>query len=401
MTKWLTIVGMGEDGLDGLSGPARSALTDAAHIVGSKRLLGFLPPSPAKQHEWPQPFSAVVRQITPLRGEKTVVLATGDPMNFGAARKLLEFIPLEEMTIMPHLSAFSLVAARMGWSLPDCDCFTIHGRPAANLELYIQPEARLIALTQDGTSIAECVRRLVARGFENSIMTVLENVGGPRELVTAFAAKEPPHRDWSELNTLAIQCVASPRAKIWPRVGGLPDDAFEHDGQITKREVRAATLSALAPAPDQLLWDIGAGSGSVSIEWIRSTRGCEAVAIEADATRCSAIARNADALGAPRLKIVEGYAPAALGNLADPHAIFIGGGIVDDGVFDAAWTRLKTGGRLVANTVTLEGDAQLIALQGIHGGELVRVDVATLTKVGELRAMRPRMSVLQWQVQKP
>jgi precorrin-6B C5,15-methyltransferase / cobalt-precorrin-6B C5,C15-methyltransferase len=400
MRKWLTIIGMGEDGFEGLSAPARIALADAKHVVGSNRLLGFLPSCRAQMHEWPQPFSAVVQQIKPLRGETTVILATGDPMNFGAARKILEFIPLEEATIIPHVSAFSLAAARLGWSLPDCDCFTIHGRPAANLEIFVQPDARLIVLTQDGTSVAECVRRLIARGFEKSSVTVLENVGGPRESVTTFRADEMPQRLWSDLNTLAIQCIASPLARIWSRVNGLPDDAFEHDGQITKREVRAATLAALAPAPDQVLWDIGAGSGSVSIEWMRSTRGCEAIAIEVNSARAAMIVRNADALGAPRLKIVAGEAPAALDGLATPHAVFIGGGIDHEGVFNVAWSKLKAGGRLVANTVTLEGDARLIALQGKHGGELVRMDVSTLTKVGELRAMRPRMSVLQWRVQK-
>jgi precorrin-6B C5,15-methyltransferase / cobalt-precorrin-6B C5,C15-methyltransferase len=401
MKKWLTIIGMGEDGFEGLSASARLALENAKHVVGSKRLLGFLATCRAQMHEWPQPFSAVVQQIKPLRGEETVILATGDPMNFGAARKILEFIAIEEVTIIPHISAFSLAAARKGWSLPDCDCFTIHGRPAANLEMFIQPEARLIVLTQDSTSIAECVRRLVARGFENSIMTVLENLGGAGETIATFKANEMPPRAWSDLNTLAIHCIASPHAKLWSRVAGLPDDAFEHDGQITKREVRAATLAALAPAPDQMLWDIGAGSGSVSIEWMRSTRGCEAIAIEADANRCVAMARNADALGAPRLKIVAGGAPAALVGLAAPHAVFVGGGICDEGVFDVAWSFLKASGRLVANTVTLEGDARMIALQGKHGGELVRMDVSTLAKVGELRALRPRMSVLQWRVQKP
>ncbi len=400
MKKWLTIVGMGEDGFEGLSGSAQLALADAKHVVGSKRLLGFLPESQAMRHEWPQPFSAVVQQIMPLRGETTVILATGDPMNFGAARKILEFIALDEVSIIPHLSAFSLVAARMGWSLPDCDCFTIHGRPAANFEMYIQPDARLIVLTQDCTSIAECVRRLMARGFERSKVIVLENVGGAREAITMFAASELPARQWSDLNTLAIHCVASADAKVLSRVGGLPDDAFEHDGQITKREVRAATLAALAPVPDQLLWDIGAGSGSVSIEWMRSTRGCEAIAIEADATRCAAIARNADALGTPRLKIVARSAPLAFEELAAPHAVFIGGGIDEDGIFDIAWSRLRGGGRLVANTVTLEGGARLVALQGIHGGDLIRMDVSRLTKIGTLRAMRPNMSVLQWRVQK-
>jgi precorrin-6B C5,15-methyltransferase / cobalt-precorrin-6B C5,C15-methyltransferase len=399
--KWLTIIGMGEDGYAGLSATALQSLASAQHIVGSQRLLGFLAATQATRHEWPQPFSAVVQQITPLRGQPTVILATGDPMNFGAARKLLEFLPFEEMTIIPHLSAFSLAVARMGWSLPDCDCFTIHGRPAANLEAFIQPDAKLLVLTQDASSIAECARRLVARGFETSALTVLENMGGEREKQVTFTANAVPAREWSDLNTLAIHCIASPHAKIWSRVPGLPDDVFRHDGKITKPEVRAATIAALAPAPDQLLWDIGAGSGSIAIEWMRSTRGCEAYAIEHDDEQCSFIAANADQLGTPRLKIIKGQAPEALKDLPSPHAVFIGGGLSDDGVFDAAWQRLRRGGRLVANVVTLEGQQRLFDLQKTHGGELVSMDVSVLTHVGDMRAMRPRMAVMQWRGRKP
>ncbi len=400
MTKWLTIVGIGEDGYEGLSTTARSAITTAATIIGSKRTLSFLPPISSRLKEWPQPFSAVVDELRQYRGQPTVMLATGDPMNYGAARKILQFVPIEEVTVLPHLSAFSMAAARLGWSLPDCDTFTIHGRPAANLESYIQPNAKLIILTQDETSISECARRLCARGFESSTLHVMENLGGPRELTTTFKADAVPHRDWSPLNTLAIHCIASPNAKIWSRVAGLPDDAFEHDGQITKREIRAVTLAALAPAPDQLLWDVGAGCGSVAIEWMRSTRGCEAIAIECSAERSAMIARNCDALGTPRLRLVHGQAPQAYHNLPQPDAIFIGGGLDDPEVFEAAWSSLKAGGNLVANTVTLEGETRLISLQALHGGELVRMDISTLSAIGNMRALRPRMSVLQWRSRK-
>jgi precorrin-6B C5,15-methyltransferase / cobalt-precorrin-6B C5,C15-methyltransferase len=400
MTPWLNIIGIGEDGWDGLSAKSHHAIQTAQHIVGSTRTLAMLPSTHAKHHEWPQPFSAVVDQLKPLQGEATVILATGDPMNYGVARKLLEFIPKSEVTITPHLSAFSLAASRLGWSLPDCDCFTIHGRPAANLEVYIQPDARLLILTQDETSIVEVARRLTARGFENSEITVLENLNGDKERITTFSAHAVPTVTWSPLNTIAIHCKASSHAKIWSRVAGLPDDAFEHDGKITKREVRAATLSALAPCPDQLLWDVGAGSGSIGIEWMRSTRGCEAIAIEPLADRRAMIATNADQLGTPRLKIIGGTAPEALQNLPKPDAVFIGGGIDHDGVFESCWAALKSRGNLVANAVTLEGDRKLITLQEHHGGDLVRMDVSTLTHVGDLRALRPRMSVLQWRIQK-
>jgi precorrin-6B C5,15-methyltransferase / cobalt-precorrin-6B C5,C15-methyltransferase len=401
MTKWLTIIGMGEDGYDGLSAAAKLALETTSLVIGSERLLGMLPPSKAGRMEWPQPFSAVVDMIKPLRGRSTVVLATGDPMNYGVARKLLEFIPFEEMSVIPHLSAFSLAAARMGWSLPDCDTLTLHGRDAANIEAFIQPRARLIALTADAGTIAEVARRLLARGFGKSVMTVLENMGGGREAKSSFMAEALPRRLFSDLNTLAIQCVASPGAKIWPRLAGLPDEAFIHDGQLTKREVRAATLSALAPAPDQVLWDIGAGCGSIAIEWMRSTRGCEALAFEADADRLKMISQNADQLGAPRLKIVPGKFPGTFTNQPPPDAIFIGGGIGDAGVFETAWQHLKPSGRLVANVVTIEGEMHLYDLQKNHGGELVRIDVAALTHVGPYRALKPRMAVLQWRAQKP
>ncbi len=396
MTKWLTIIGMGEDGWEGLSNRARMSIRSADVIVGAQRLLAFLPKTKAEIHEWPQPFSAVVDRIKPLAGRNTVILATGDPLNYGIARKVMEFIPFAEMVIVPHVSAFSLAASRMGWSLPECDTLTLHGRPAATLEVFIQPGAKLLVLTADATTVAEIARRLAARGFDQSQISVLENLGGEKERVSLYA----PHQAYSDLNTVAIQCIASPGAKIWSRVGGLPDDAFAHDGQITKREVRAATLAALAPAPDQLLWDIGAGCGSVAIEWMRSTRGCEAIAIEHNEDRLKMIAANADQLGTPRLQIIAGKAPEALVGLAAPDAIFIGGGIGNPGVFETAWEKLKPGGRLVANVVTIEGEMHLYDLQEKHGGELLRLDVSTLTHVGAYRALKPRMSVVQWRVSK-
>ena len=401
MTKWLTVVGMGEDGWEALSNRARLAIKSTDVIVGATRLLALLPKTKAEIHEWPQPFSAVVEQIKPLRGRNTVILATGDPMNFGVVRKLLEFIPFDEMTIIPQVSAFSLAASRMGWSVPDCDTFTIHGRPAANVETFIQPNARLLILTENETSIAELCRRFIARGFEDSKVTVLENMGGASERMTSFAANENPNLEWSPLNVLAVHCVAGLDAKIFSRVAGLPDDAFSHDGQLTKRQVRAATLAALAPAPDQLLWDIGAGCGSVSIEWMRSTRGCEAIAIEDNEERLKMIATNADQLGTPRLKIIACKAPEGLKDLPTPDAVFIGGGAGNEGVFEAAWENLKPGGRLVCNVVTIEGEMHLYDLQKKYGGELVRMDVSTLTAVGPYRAMKPRMSVVQWRVIKP
>ena len=399
--KWLTVIGMGEDGYDGLLARARLAIAEADVIVGSERLQAFLHATRAELHEWPQPFSAVVDRIQPLRGRKTVILATGDPLNFGVARKLLTFIPFEEMEIIPHLSAFSLAAARMGWSLPDCDTLTLHGRHAANIEAFIQPDVRLLVLTEDDTTIPEVARRLVARGFDKSEMTVLENMGGPRERQSSFTAVTVPTIEFSPLNTLAIHCIASPGARLLSRLAGLPDDTFEHDGQLTKREVRAATLAALAPSPGELLWDIGAGCGSVAIEWMRSSRGCEAIAFEHDAERLRMIATNADRLGTPRLKIVGGEAPATLGGQSAPDAVFIGGGLGIPGVFETAWENLKPGGNMVVNVVTIEGELHLYDLHEKHGGDLVRIEISHLTHVGRLRALRPRMAVTQWRARKP
>ena len=398
---WLTIIGMGEDGYDGLPARARLAIAEADVIVGSERLQAFLPATSAERHEWPQPFSAVIDRIQPLRGRKTVILATGDPLNYGVARKLMTFIPFEEMEIIPHLSAFSLAAARMGWSLPDCDTLTLHGRHAANIEAFIQPDVRLLVLTEDETTIPEVARRLVARGFERSEITVLENMGGPRERRSSFTANAVPATEFSPLNTLAVHCIASPGARILSRVGGLPDDAFAHDGQLTKRDVRAATLAALAPSPEKLLWDIGAGCGSIAIEWMRSTRACEAFAFEHDTERLRMIATNADRLGTPRLKIVSGDAPATLAGQPAPDAVFIGGGLSSPCVFETAWERLKPGGNMVVNVVTIEGELHLYDLHEKHGGDLVRIEVSHLTRVGRLRALRPRMAVTQWRAQKP
>jgi len=401
MTKWLTIIGVGEDGFDGLSAKARLRLAEADVIVGSARRLAALPPGNAERHEWPQPFAAVVDRIKPLRGRCTVILATGDPLNYGVARKILTFIPFAEVEIIPHLSAFSLAAARVGWSLPDCDTLTLHGRDAATIEPFIQPGVRLLVLTAGAATIAEVARRLTERGFGQSTITVLENMGGESERISTFVAAAPPAAAYSDLNTLAISCVAAPGARILSRLAGLPDYAFQHDGQITKREVRAATLAALSPAPDQLLWDVGAGCGSVAIEWMRSSRGCEAIAFEENTERLTMIATNADRLGTPRLKIVPGPVPVTLGGHPAPDAVFIGGGLGIPGVFETAWENLKGGGVMVINVISIEGELHLYDLHEKYGGDLTRLEISNLHRIGPLRALKPRMAVIQWRARKP
>jgi precorrin-6Y C5,15-methyltransferase (decarboxylating) len=330
-----------------------------------------------------------------------VILATGDPLNYGVARKILEIVPFAEMEIIPHVSAFSLAATRMGWPLPDCDTLTLHGRPASSLEAFIQPGVRLLALTENAATIGEAARRLTARGYGGSEITVLENMGGSDERISRFLAQDFTRGVYSDLNTLAIYCIAEAGAAHLPRVPGLPDDAYVHDGQFTKREVRAATLAALGPSPDALLWDVGAGCGSVAIEWMRAARGAQAIAFETSEERLRMIAENADRLGTPRLKIMGGRAPETLSGHPAPDAVFIGGGMGVPGVFEAAWAALKPQGRMVANVVTLEGELHLVDLQEKHGGELVRIEVSHQTAIGKLRALKPRMAVLQWRAVKP
>jgi precorrin-6B C5,15-methyltransferase / cobalt-precorrin-6B C5,C15-methyltransferase len=389
MSKWLTIIGMGDDGFDGLTPRAALALRKVTHIVGSRRLLSYLPNLNAELHEWPQPFSEALARIEPL------------PMNYGVARKLLERIPKEEIDIIPHVGAFSLAGAHLGWSLPDCDMLTLHGRDAANIEAFIQPNARLLVLTADETTVPLVCGRLTRRGFGKSEVTVLENLGGKAERATRFEAGLMPSGTFAPLNILGIHCKAETTARIWPRVPGLPDDAFVHDGKLTKREMRASAIAALFPAPDQLLWDVGAGCGSIAIEWMRSTRGCEAIAFEQVEDRLAMIASNADALGTPRLKVITGPAPATFAGAAPPDAVFIGGGMSVPGLMEAAWERLKPGGRFVSHAVTIEGEMHLYDWQAAHGGELTRMEVSTLHAVGPYRAMKPRMAVTQLRSVKP
>jgi precorrin-6Y C5,15-methyltransferase (decarboxylating) len=286
--------------------------------------------------------------------------------------------------------------------LQDVAQISLHGRSVHGLASHVQPGARIIALTSTGRTVTEAAEILNARFYGRSQMWVLEHMGGPGECVRVMraeqvAAEKPAFADF---NTLAIACEATPGAALLPTVPGLPDAAFEHDGQLTKREVRAVTLARLGPVPGGLLWDVGAGCGSVGIEWMRAARGARAIAIEPVETRRTMIAQNAIDLGTPGLEIVAGSAPDALANLKKPDAVFIGGGISHDGVFEAAWDALKPMGRLVANAVTVEGEARLFALQALHGGELVRLQTSRAEPVGRYLGWKPLMPVTIWSVTK-
>jgi len=326
-----------------------------------------------------------------------VVLASGDPLNFGIAANLIRRFGADAVRVIPAASAFSLAAARMGWPIPEVECLTVHGRALETVNLHLVPGRRLLILSWDGTTPAALAELLTARGFGASAITVLEHMGGPQENRIDGRADRWSHDACADLNTVAVACVAGAGAKVHARVPGLPDDAFEHDGQITKREVRAATLARLMPLPGQTLWDVGAGSGAVAIEWLRAEHCAEATAIERDPGRAQRIGRNARALGVPRLEVVEGEAPAALHGLSPkPDAVFVGGGVAQPGMLEAGWTALAAGGRLVANAVTLEAEARLVAFRADHGGELVRISVARAESVGRLQTMRPLLDVLQY-----
>ena len=402
MNAWITVVGIGEDGLAGLAPASRALVEKAEVLAGGTRHLAKAPKTAATiRIDWRDGLDAGIEAIAAHRSKSVVVLASGDPLNFGIAANLVRRYGAEAVRVIPAASAFSLAAARMGWSIPDVECLTVHGRALETVNLYLVPGRRLLVLSWDGGTPVALARLLAGRGFGASTITVLEHMGGPQEKRLAGRADEWARERCADLNTVAVECIAGSDAKIFSRVPGLPEDAFEHDGQITKREVRAATLARLMPLPGQVLWDVGAGSGAIAIEWLRAECSAGAVAVERDPARAAHIDRNARALGVPRLRVVEGEAPAALHGLQPkPDAVFVGGGVAAPRLLEACWQALGPGGRLVANAVTLEGEARLIAFRANHGGELVRIAVARAEPVGSLDAMRPLMDVLQLAVVK-
>jgi precorrin-6B C5,15-methyltransferase / cobalt-precorrin-6B C5,C15-methyltransferase len=400
--RWLSIVGIGEDGVEGLSSVARQLIGSAELVVGGARHLELADSLiRGRRLAWPSPMSGGFAEILRLRGRAVTVLASGDPFHYGVGKQIAEFVPAEEFICLPHPSAFSLAAARMGWPLQDVALVTLHGRPLQSIIRQLKPGARILALSWDSATPARVAELLNAHRMGQSRITVQEAMGGPRERIRHAAASGFDIEGIHPLNTIAIEVIAEPDAPIIPLVPGLDDDFFEHDGQLTKREIRAVTLSSLVPLPGQLLWDIGLGAGSVAIEWLLQHASLRAIGIEADSDRASRAARNAAALGVPELQIVQGHAPQALAGLARPDAVFIGGGMMDDGVFEAAWSALKPGGRLVASAVSLQTEARLADYFGTFGGDLIRLQIARADKVGTVSGWRPAMPVTQWRVRKP
>jgi len=401
-SRWLSIVGIGEDGIEGLSAVARGLVSGADIVFGGNRHLGLaaaLIRGEAKP--WPSPFAQGIDKVLASRGRQVCVLASGDPFFYGVGSVLVGHVAPEETLVVPAPSAFSLAAARLGWALPDTALVSVHGRALDRIRPQLHPGARVLALTSDRDGPRALARLLAETGFGDSTFTVLEALGGAKERVRTTTAAGFDLGEVAELNTVAIEVRGSAGARIIAYAPGLADSLFEHDGQITKREIRAVTLSALAPLRGELLWDIGAGSGSVAIEWMLAHTSLRAVAIEARADRAARIRRNAAYFGVPGLEVVEGRAPEALPGLDAPDAIFIGGGASENGMVDRTIAALRPGGRLVVNAVTLETEAKLIARHAAQGGTLTRIEVSRSEQIGRKTGWRSSMPVTQWAWVKP
>lgn len=392
---WLTVIGIGADGIAGLSRRSKAALGAAEVLVGGERHLAMVAEDGRERLTWASPLADTLPRLLALRPRRVAVLASGDPLWYGVARLLLRQVPIAEMTVLPHPSVFQEACCRLGWPVEEVRTLTAHGRPVSALRRHFQPGRRLLILTSDGGTPAEIGRCLVADGYAASRTVVLEEFGAVRERVIELPASELCGARFADLNIMAVELAADPGRDHLPNGSGLPDAAYEHDGQLTKAEVRAVTLAALAPRDGELLWDIGAGAGSVAIEWLRSGPAMRATAVERDPVRAARITANAERLGVPELEVHVGAAPDVLDDLKDPDAVFVGGGAGVPGLLERCWSRIGSGGRLVVNTVTLAGEQALLAFQAGHGGRLLRLSLARAETVGRQLVWRPAMPVTQ------
>jgi precorrin-6Y C5,15-methyltransferase (decarboxylating) len=399
---WLTIIGIGEDGIDGLSAQARGLLRQAAFVFGGARHLALAQGLICGEAvAWPVPVADAYPGILARRGRAVAVLASGDPFCYGIGAPLTALVESGEMRCLPAPSAFALARARLGWAAEAVETISFCGRPLSALAPLLQPGGRVLALSADAATPAAVAAFVAARGFGATVLHVMAALGGPRERLRSTTATGFDLRDIDPLNVVALDLRAGPEAVIVPLASGLPDALFAHDGQFSRREMRAVTLSSLAPRRGELLWDVGAGSGSIGIEWMLRHRANRAIAIEADPARAARIASNAESLGVPGLRVVEGAAPDALAGLPAPDAVFLGGGAHRPGVIAAAWDALKPDGRLVANAVTVETEAALLAARARLGGTLSRLSLERLDAVGSMHAYRPAMTVTQFVAVKP
>ncbi len=397
MQKWLSIIGIGEDGLAGLSPIAVSFLNKAQIIFGGERHLAMLLPDDNREKiPWKSPFQTCITDIISRRGEAVCILASGDPLCYGVGATILKDIPISEITIIPAPSAFSLACSRLGWSLTEVETLSLCGRPVSLLQSYIYPGAKLLILSEGKHTPTHVAEILINRGYGNSQITILEKMGNMNENMITDVASNWQAKNIVPLNTIAVECVADQGIVGLSKFPGLPDSAFHHDGQLTKREIRAVTLSSLAPLPGELLWDVGAGCGSISIEWMRSDRRCLAIAIEQNSTRLNYIADNAAALGTPNLQIIAGKSIEIVPTLPPPNAIFIGGGVTAPEILENCWNALLPGGRMVVNVVTLEGEQRLYQWYENVGGNFSRIAIQRAEPIGKFLGWKAMSPVTQW-----
>jgi precorrin-6B C5,15-methyltransferase / cobalt-precorrin-6B C5,C15-methyltransferase len=393
--KWLSVIGIGEAGLAELSPLARGFVERASLIVGGKRHLAMLDPQQPSM-VWSSPIEDSIASILKYRGTPVCILASGDPLWYGIGTTLLRFISIEEMTIIPAPSTFSLACAHLGWSLTAVETLSLCGRSPDFLSGILAPKAKLLVLSAGADTPQIVANLLTQRGYGDSRLTVLAHLGGENASKISGIARSWSKSDVAALNIIAIECNHID-ANTTPlnRLPGLPDSAYHHDGQLTKSEIRAITLAALAPMPGELLWDVGAGCGSIGIEWLRSHPQCRAISIEQHSHRLQFIADNMAALGTPHLQLIQGKAPAALQDLPTPAAIFIGGGVTTPGLLATCWTALRSGGRLVANAVTVESELQLLQWHQQFGGTLTRISIQRTQSIGSFLGWKPLIPVTQ------
>ena len=403
MSAPIVVVGIGADGWDGLSPRARRAVQDADVLRGSTRQLALVPDGvPAERVPWPSPMAPALASLTADHpGRRVVVLASGDPMLSGVGTSLVRLHGAGAVEVVPHPSSVTLACARLGWAVEDTAVVSTVGRPVELLVPHVTPGRRVLVLGSDGSTPAQVAALLTRLGYGASRITALAQLGGPAEHSATGTAAEWPSPDADPLVVTAVEAVADPGTVVLPAVPGLPDDAFEDDGQLTKREVRAVTLSRLAPVPGQLLWDVGGGAGSIAVEWMRTHPTCRAVAVEVRTDRAERIRRNAVRLGVPGLEVVEGRAPEALAGLPAPDAVFVGGGATTPGLLEVCWSALGPGGRLVVNAVTVESEAVLAAWYARVGGDLVRTAVQRAEPVGGFTGWKAAMPVTTWSAVAP
>lgn len=398
----ITVVGIGADGWPGLSEAARAAVAEAEILFGSARQLRLIPEVAAKRIPWPSPLLPRLDELLAEHSGRAVcVLASGDPLLSGVGTTLVRRLGSASVRILPAVSSVALARARLGWSFEETEVISSVGRSVHRVSRVLAPGRKILVLSSDATTPAAVAALLTGHGYGASTVTVLENLGAATENRVDGTANTWTHGPGSALNVVAVACAARPDGPTFPVIAGLPDEAFEHDGQLTKRDLRASALARLVPLPGQLLWDVGAGAGSIGIEWCRAHPLNRAIAFERDGQRAERISRNAERLGVPDLRVVTGPAPEVLAGGESPDAIFVGGGVSAPGMLTACWDALVPGGRLVAHGVTLESERALAAAYAEHGGELTRTAIEHATPLGGFTGWQPARTVTQWSLVKP